>query len=336
MDEENVLGDVSTDEIPEDSAAKQQPADSGEAGEKPSPGSGQSVPDAGDPHPDDVFSHGTGYPTDKPGEPLADEADHGELSRRLATTPGASSDVPAKSASDASPQNPDTTAAPRELDEIREILFSRERQESQLGLLGLEERIDAAREVLREQVQALEGRLREEFEGFSAGLANAQSSSDLSSVEEILNLVIVAQDEQRLALESHARETKASLDQLLSLVRELASTMVIMIAGEGDAERGASDEPTPQADDVEGPDGAPREGGSDDAEVTPALTPQAESERDEAEQPSSVSEEADGDQDVANVDPPNGPDADEPLVEEVKKELGILNLKPAHGRRRRR
>lgn len=246
MDDENVRGDSSTGAVPEECPVEQLSEEAEGSVDEPSPRSDTAAAAGVDPDPEGVFWRDTEYLPFTPGDQLPEESDEdppGEFyppsvfgtTRR--ESPGARSEpnrVGSSGSSEAAAED-----GPRELDEIREILLGREPLES--GLSGLEERIDGVRREVLEQILAVEGRLREDLDAcVSEGLAKVRDPRDLgTALDEILNLVAVSQETQRKALESHTRETKAALDDLLSLVRELARTMVIMIGGEGGGEQGA-------------------------------------------------------------------------------------------------
>lgn len=249
-----------------------------------------------------------------PGDDLPDEVKEilREAASEEAASPGTSPEAPHSAGV------PDTVSADDggsatdepadELEEIRSI-FLGHAATGQLDMAqvaaNLSDRIESTRRELVEEVRTVECRIREEIKSAAADLLSevehrallSRSADETArSVDELLNLVSVTQGNLRAELEQLNRATKSSLDDVLSLVRELACTLAIMIGGE--------DEGAPDLEETIVPETAHR-GSVRDVDV-PLLTelPVVEEAVNSA---SGGADRARGPEEETAVEPPNRP-----------------------------
>lgn len=100
-------------------------------------------------------------------------------------------------------------------------------------IASLEERLDSARRKIVDELAAVERRIRDDLKGSIAKLRseaedrarrNRESADEpAKTVEQVLNLVTWTHRNLRTELDEHRLDTKRSLDELLLLVRALAT-----------------------------------------------------------------------------------------------------------------
>ena len=133
------------------------------------------------------------------------------------------------------------------LGEIRSIFLGHAESDLSAAAAGMDSRLESTRREIVDEVLAVEGRLREEIKSSFAeflsevehrALLTSESSGDSDArIDELLNLVSLTHGRLREELEKHSRDTKSALDDVLSLVRELARTIAIMIGGDDEEPR---------------------------------------------------------------------------------------------------
>ncbi len=200
-------------------------------------------------------------------ELLPDPASHDQA--------GAPEEAPEEETAKELPRNPasDEEEKVRELDEVRRILVGRQAPEKEKAPqleADLRKRIEGARHEIVDEIRALESRLRGEVGMSTVELCPTNDHPTQAQVRErdesiaaldgrvdtILKLATSSHQEieelqtQSEALRTHIRGTENTLEELLSLVRQIALTIVNMV------DRDAKGDPTRQESLV--PDNAAR------------------------------------------------------------------------------